>query len=102
RLNGSLYTIVGIMPPDFQYPSGAHQAWVPLVLNPGELTRQVTENYRVVARLAPGTTLQQARREAGGLAQRVASAYGGYAGPAGLPRVGSMAVRAPVVEVSGS
>jgi len=80
RLNGSLYTIVGIMPPDFQYPSGAHQAWVPLVLNPGELTRQVTENYRVVARLAPGTTLQQARREAGALAKRLASTYGGNAG----------------------
>ena len=80
RLNGSLYTIVGIMPPDFQYPSGAHQAWVPLVLNPGELTRQVTENYRVVARLAPGTTLQQARREAAALAKRLASTYGGNAG----------------------
>src|SRR5207247_6133510 len=36
--------------------------------------------YRVVARLAPGTTLQQARREAGALAKRLASTYGGNAG----------------------
>ena len=71
RLNGSLHTVVGIMPPDFQYPSSAHQAWVPLVLEPGELTREVTDNYRVVARLSPGTTLEQARREAASLAERL-------------------------------
>lgn len=80
RLNGSLHAIVGIMPPDFQYPSSAHQAWVPLVLEPGELTRQVTDNYRVVARLAPRATLEQARREAAALAKRLASTYGGNAG----------------------
>ena len=77
RLNGSLHTVVGVMPRDFQYPSSAHQAWVPLVLEPGELTRQVTENYLVVARLAPRATLEQARREAAALAKRL---YGGNAG----------------------
>jgi putative ABC transport system permease protein len=81
RLNGSQYTIVGVMPRDFQYPSGEHQAWVPLVLEPGELTRQVTENYRVVARLAPGATLEQARREAAALAKRIASTLPRQKGP---------------------
>jgi predicted permease len=80
RLNDSLHTIVGAMPPGFRYPSGDHQAWVPLVLEPGELTRQVTENYRVVARLAAGATLDQARREAAVLAERLATTYGGNAG----------------------
>jgi len=80
RLNGSLHTIVGIMAPDFQYPSSAHQAWVPLVLKPGELTRQVTDNYLVVARLDPRATLEQARRAAAALAKRLASTYGGNAG----------------------
>ncbi|MDQ3950780.1 MAG: ABC transporter permease, partial [Gemmatimonadota bacterium] len=78
RLNGSLHTIVGVMPPDFRYH--AHDAWVPLVLQPGELTREVTENYRVVARLAPRATLEQARREAALLAERLAKTYGGNAG----------------------
>jgi putative ABC transport system permease protein len=81
RLNGSRHTVVGVMPPDFQYPSGAHQAWVPLVLEPGELTRAVTDNYRVVARLDPRATLDQARREAAALAKRLAPASGGNQGP---------------------
>ena len=77
RLNGSPHTVVGVMPPEFTYPSGTHQAWVPLVLDPRELTREWTENYRVVARLAPGVTLDRARREASALAARLASASGG-------------------------
>ena len=81
RLNGSQYTIVGVMPRDFQYPSAAHQAWVPLVLEPGELTREVTDNYRVVARLAPGATLEQSRREAAALAKRIVATSGAKEGP---------------------
>lgn len=79
-LNGSPYTVIGVTPPDFLYPSAAHQAWVPLVLEPGEATREATDNYRVVARLAPGATLDQARREAATLASRIASVHGGNAG----------------------
>jgi putative ABC transport system permease protein len=80
RLDDSLYTVIGVMPPDFQYPSREHQAWVPLVLQPGERTREATENYRVVARLAPGATLEQARREASALATRLARTYRGNSG----------------------
>ena len=80
RLNGAPHTIIGIMPSDFQYPSSTHQAWVPLVPEPGELTRQVTDNYRVVARLQPGATLERARAEVTALAERLAKAYGGNAG----------------------
>jgi putative ABC transport system permease protein len=77
HLNGYLHTVVGIMPPSFQYPSSAHQAWIPLVLEASELTRQVTNNYRIVARLGPGMTLDQARREVTTLAKRSAVAHGG-------------------------
>jgi putative ABC transport system permease protein len=80
HLNGSLHTVVGVMPPEFQYPTGAHQAWVPLVLEPGELTREVTDNYRVVARLADHVTLDQARREATALARRLAGSHRGNQG----------------------
>jgi putative ABC transport system permease protein len=80
HLNGSPHTIVGVMPPEFQYPSSAHQAWVPLVLEPRELTREVTDNYRVVGRLDPRTTLDQARRETAALAERMARTYRGNEG----------------------
>ena len=71
RLNDSLYTVVGVMPPDFAYPSAEHRAWMPRVLDPGELTRAANDNYRIVARLASGVTLDQARREASALAARL-------------------------------
>jgi putative ABC transport system permease protein len=80
HLNGSLHTIVGVMPPAFRYPSSAHQAWVPLVLEPGELTREQTDNYRVVARLDRRATLDQARQETTALARRIAATHGGNAG----------------------
>lgn len=68
------------MPKEFRYPSAAHQAWVPLVLEPGEATREATDNYRVVARLTHGATLEQARQEAAVLASRIAAVHGGNAG----------------------
>ena len=77
RLNGGLYTVVGVMPPDFNYPSSAHQAWVPVVIRPDELTRATTENYRIIARLAPNATLDRARQEIAALAARLAATYGG-------------------------
>jgi len=73
RLNDSLYTVVGIMGPEFRYPSSEHQAWIPLVVLPAELVRAQTENYSVVARLAPSVTLPQARAAASALAKRLAS-----------------------------
>jgi putative ABC transport system permease protein len=71
RLNDSLYTVVGVMPPEFAYPTGEHQAWMPKVVEPGELTRALNDNYRIVARLANGVTLGQARRETSALAARL-------------------------------
>jgi predicted permease len=81
RLNGSPHTVIGVMPPGFHYPSGDHQAWVPLVLEPGELTREVTDNYFVVGRLHAHATLEQARREAALLAERLAKIHWGNKGP---------------------
>ena len=59
------------MPPDFRYPTRDHAAWVPLVLQPRELTRLETQNYGVVARLDPRATLEQARRETVALSERL-------------------------------
>lgn len=63
QLSGALYTVVGVMSAGVSYPTRETQAWVPAVFEPGELTREVTQNYRVVARLKPGVTLDAARGE---------------------------------------
>lgn len=85
HLNGSMHTIVGVMPPGFQAPAytrGATniEAWIPAVLEPGELTRAMINNYLVVARLDARTTIDLARRETAALAKRLGSMYGWNAG----------------------
>lgn len=84
HLNDSPHTVVGVMPPAFHspaysraatYPSTSVQAWVPNVLEPGELSREYINNYLVVARLEQRATLEQARREVTALAKRLASTY---------------------------
>src|SRR5687768_6561228 len=76
QIDGAPHTIVGVMPPGFRYPSGTHEAWVPLVVPAAELARQETDNYRVVARLGAATTIEQARRAALALDARVLASAG--------------------------
>jgi len=78
HLNGFVHTVIGVMPRGFQFPTSAYDAWVPHVVEPDELTRSTQDNYRVVARLAPSATIQQARAEADGLAKRLAASYKAY------------------------
>lgn len=75
NLNGAMHTVVGVMPAALQYPETGLEAWVPAVLDPGELARETINNYRVVARLSPGATLDQTRREVTALAARLANTY---------------------------
>lgn len=78
QVQGTMHTIVGVMPAAFQYPMTGVEAWTPAVLAQGELARTFTNNYRVVARLHAGVTLDQARREVRTLTRRLASTYKGY------------------------
>jgi putative ABC transport system permease protein len=74
-LNGTPHTVVGVMGPDFQYPGREFQAWTPLTINPGELTRKVRGNNSLaVARLKPGVTIEDARTEMDAIALRIAAA----------------------------
>ena len=52
NLNGSPHTVIGVMPRSFQFANTTFEAWIPNVYEPGELTREYINNYRVVARLA--------------------------------------------------
>jgi predicted permease len=75
RLDGVMSTVIGVMPPSFQYPNTGLDAWIPAVIEPGELTRQTVNNYRLIARLDSRTTLDAARRETAALAKRLGSSY---------------------------
>ena len=56
-LSDSRRTVVGVMPPNFDYPSSAVSVWVPLRWNRDSLLTRKMHYLRVVARLAPGATL---------------------------------------------
>ena len=63
-IEGSPFTIVGVMPPSFHYPSGDVEYWQPIVVNPGNLGLIWGLGSRhMIGRLAPNATLAQARTE---------------------------------------
>jgi predicted permease len=65
RLNNEAYTVVGVMPREFQFaPFWATRAelWAPLALG-GRIHSRDANSLRIFARLAPGVTLAAARSE---------------------------------------
>jgi len=72
-VNAMAHTIVGVMPPRFQYPD-RELAWVPLTPLVHKDTR-AERNLAVLARMKPGTTAEQARADVAGIVERIAKEY---------------------------
>ena len=77
RLNREDYTVVGVMGADFRLMLMTPQLWTPLTLTPADQTPDArrTRKLMVLARLAPGVTVQQADAEAKRLAAQAAADY---------------------------
>jgi predicted permease len=78
-LNGNNYSIVGVMPREFQFaPFWATKAtiWAPLALG-DRINSRGGNSLRVFARLKPGVKLKQARTEMAGIADRLDKEYPG-------------------------
>jgi putative ABC transport system permease protein len=64
ELDGVGRRVVGVMPPDFRFPSTRTQIWVPLHNDPRSAVDYWASDYMpVIGRLRPGATTQQARAE---------------------------------------
>ncbi len=80
NLNSETYTVVGILPPDFQFGREIGRAidiWTPIAftqqqLSPNSLTN---ENLFVVARLKPNVSIQQAQAEMDTIAANLRQQY---------------------------
>ena len=74
-LNGTNYTIIGVIPQNAAFPADG-EVWLPLSLldKPTQQSR-VWHSVRVLGRLRPGVTLAAARADMQTIAQRLAAAY---------------------------
>jgi putative ABC transport system permease protein len=73
-LDGSRYTVVGIMPTGFQYPREA-EIWTPLALSANQTQMREAHFLQVIARRRPEASLSQVRAEMATIAQRLAEQY---------------------------
>jgi predicted permease len=91
HLDGRSYAVVGVMPPHFSFPSGSQlpihvrlpaetDLWLPLGLTPEQIDDRGSHDLAVLARLAPGVTLAQARAEMNAIAHRLEEEHHGLTG----------------------
>jgi predicted permease len=71
RLNGQAHTVVGVMPPAFNFPPG-RELWAPRIETERDQRVRGSGYLPVVARLKPGATVAQAQDELTTLSGRLA------------------------------
>src|SRR5205814_1017681 len=75
QLNGQPFEVIGVMPPQYQYPTRDFQLWTPLSISPGELRGRAEGNYNSIGRLKPGVTIEQAQSEISAIMKRLGEQY---------------------------
>ena len=64
HLDGKPYTVVGVMPPAFQFPDDSDvRMWVPLAFTPSDRRHRTQRMFYVLARRAPGMTMDRVTSE---------------------------------------
>lgn len=75
RLDGTQHTIIGVMPAAFRFPGRETELWTPLVLAGDDFQDRTDTYLRVITRLAPSATIEQARAELTTVATRLERQY---------------------------
>jgi putative ABC transport system permease protein len=74
RLDDQNYTVVGVMPPKYEFPLGI-DLWTPVALTPAQRHSRKLQLVQTIARLKPGSGVRQAISEAEGISGRLRSSY---------------------------
>src|ERR1700735_3550011 len=76
-LNGASYTIVGVVPPSFNFYGSERDLYTPVGqwTDASFLDRRIEVSAHAIGRLKPGVTLQQARADMDSVSQNLAAAY---------------------------
>jgi putative ABC transport system permease protein len=80
RFKDRSYEVVGVMPPAFSFPDTSlvkneSRFWVPLAFSDRVLHQRTSFSHQMVARLKPGTTIEQAQAMVDALAVRLAGEF---------------------------
>lgn len=75
RLDGTPHTVLGVMPASFQFPSSKVEAWTSLSFTEEDFEDRTDTYLNVLARLRPGVSVAQARREMTLVADRLERQY---------------------------
>jgi putative ABC transport system permease protein len=73
RAAGQVFPIIGTMPAGFRFP-GESEIWLPDSVF-GETTSRSGHNYKVIARLKPSVSLEQAQTQMTAIGSRLSQAY---------------------------
>src|SRR5215813_11444860 len=68
QLNGKNFTVIGVMPPDFNYPFNGGELWAPLVFEPKDSKNRGNHYLQVMGLLKTGVTIEQARQDLSAIA----------------------------------
>ncbi len=74
-LNGTKYSILGVMPRDFVFRDRERDFWYPMHFMPADHSIRGSHYLSVVARLKPDATLDRAREEMTAIAKRLEQQY---------------------------
>jgi putative ABC transport system permease protein len=79
RLYGEPHTVIGVMPPEFQFPAAQFEVWVTFEAAMAAAQAQAANRslriFRALGRLKPGVSLAQAQLEADAIARRLESVH---------------------------
>lgn len=74
ELNGLVHSIIGVLPPDFAFPTAQTELYLPLRATPTTWNR-ANGGLQVLARMRTGVTLDQAQRDLDGLSAQLAAEH---------------------------
>jgi putative ABC transport system permease protein len=74
-MDGQLYSVIGVMPSTFRYPTRETDVWEPLAVDSDLRSQRGAFWLTTVARLKPGVRLAQARREMDAISRRLATQH---------------------------
>ncbi len=74
-LDNSAYTVIGVMPKDFYFPSREARLWTPMRWGPNDFGDRTNTYIFPVGRLKPGVSVEQAQAEMRTIGARLARAF---------------------------